>query len=697
MTITGTAREQTRARYPDRTGYAERDGVRIFWEEYGDGEPTLLFVPGFSLAHARLWKGQVAYFARHARVITYDGRGNGRSDRPTERAAYTDEQFAGDILAVLDATGTDRAVLVAISAGCQWSLLATKLHPDRVERLCLIGPGVGGDIPPTPVTWLPSFDEPRETYEGWEKFNRHYMMQDFAGFAEWFGHQAVSEPHSTKAIEDGVGWALETTPEVIAAAVPEPGESVAADLDAPLPCPGLIVVGSEDRITPAPIARGLAEKTGASLLEMAGAGHVPCGRHPVRFNLALRDFAIPRPPYRRTWTRALSRQRSALFVSSPIGLGHAWRDVAIARELRSLVPDLRIDWLAQEPVTRVLEAEGERIHPASTELASEVAHFDSESAGHGLYAFEAFRRMDEILLANFMVFHDLVEDEQYDVWIGDEAWDIDYFLHENPECKRAAYVWLTDFVGVLPMPEGGEREQFLVADTNAEMIEQVERFPRVRDRAIFIGAPEDIVPERFGPGLPDMRAWTEAHYTCVGYVVDPRPQGERDSVEADRVCVVTAGGSGAGEELLRLAIDAYPAAAERVPGLRMVVVAGPRIDPGTLPAVEGVDTVGYVHDLQRLLSACGLAIVHGGLATTMELTAAGRPFLYFPLKSHFEQRFHVQHRLQRHGAGRPMEIDETTPETLADAIASEIGGEVRYKPIAPGGARRAAELIAELL
>ena len=86
--------------------------------------------------------------------------------------------------------------------------------------------------------------------------------------------------------------------------------------------------------------------------------------------------------------------------------------------------------------------------------------------------------------------------------IGDEAWDVDHFLHENPELKRTAFAWMTDFVGWLPMPAGGEREAFLTADYNAEMIEHVERFPRIRDRAIFVGEPDDIVPDDFGPGLP---------------------------------------------------------------------------------------------------------------------------------------------------------------------------------------------------
>ena len=60
-----------------------------------------------------------------------------------------------------------------------------------------------------------------------------------------------------------------------------------------------------------------------------------------------------------------------------------------------------------------------------------------------------------------MVFSDLVEREHYDLVIGDEAWDVDYFLHENPELKRSPYAWLTDFVGWLPMPDGGAAEAAL--------------------------------------------------------------------------------------------------------------------------------------------------------------------------------------------------------------------------------------------
>ena len=144
-------------------------------------------------------------------------------------------------------------------------------------------------------------------------------------------------------------------------------------------------------------------------------------------------------------------------------------------------------------------------------------------------------------------------------------------------------------------------------------------------------------------------------------------------------------------------IAAYPEAKERVPDLRMIVVAGPRIDPASLPSHDGLEIRPYVHELYRHLAACDLAVVQGGLTTTMELTASRRPFLYFPLARHFEQNYHVRHRLDRYRAGRCMDYQTAGPADIAAAIATEIGREVDYRPVATDGAARAASMLASLL
>jgi pimeloyl-ACP methyl ester carboxylesterase/predicted glycosyltransferase len=700
--LTTEPREQTRARYPDESGYVERDGVRVYFEVYGEGEPTVLFVPPWSLVHSRCWKMQIPYFARHCRVIAFDPRGNGKSDRPVHAEAYGEFEYADDALAILDETGTEQAMVVTHSLGAQRSLLLAANHPERVTGLVVIAPSLM-IAPGHEYRDVYPFDEPLDTDEGWAKFNAHYWLRDFPGFVEFFISQGFTEPHSTKPTEDAIGWGLETDGETLVAL--STGRFIDKDeisaVCERVRCPVLVLHGDQDRLSPHRRGVALAEATGGTMVTLDGSNHFPHVRDPVKVNLLLREFVKPAEPARR-WVRGKSRRKRALYVSSPIGLGHAQRDAAIADELRKLHPDLEIDWLAQHPVTKALEARGERIHPASAHLANESHHIESESAEHDLHCFQAIRRMDEILLANFMVFHDLVRDEDYDLWIGDEAWELDYYLHENPEQKRAAYVWLTDFVGWLPFEDGGDREAFVTADYNAEMIEHIARFPRLRDRAVFVGNQDDIVPDAFGPDLPLIRDWTEEHYDFAGYVTgfDPGELGDRGELgyrDDERVCIVTVGGSGVGEHLLRRVIDAYPEAKERVPELRMIVVAGPRIEPESLPQHDGLEIRAYVHDLYRHLGACDLAVVQGGLTTSMELTANRRPFLYFPLHHHFEQNFHVRHRLARYGAGRCMDFETDGPAEIAAAIAEEIGREVDYRPVETDGAERAAKLIAELL
>src|SRR5260370_24101123 len=129
-----------RARYPDQEGFVERDDVRIFYEVFGTGEPTVLLLPTWSIVHSRIWKAQIPYLARHCRVITFDGRGNGRSSRPERVEAYSDKEFAADTLAVMDATATRHAVLVSLSARDYSALLLAAEHPERISRADFIRP-----------------------------------------------------------------------------------------------------------------------------------------------------------------------------------------------------------------------------------------------------------------------------------------------------------------------------------------------------------------------------------------------------------------------------------------------------------------------------------------------------------------------------------------------------------------------------
>jgi pimeloyl-ACP methyl ester carboxylesterase/predicted glycosyltransferase len=706
-----------RARKPDIGGYAERGGVKVYYEVFGAGAPTILLLPTWSVVHSRTWKMQVPYLARHYRVVAFDGRGNGRSDRPPGAASYLAAEYAADALAVMDATGTERAVLVSLSRGAAYSLHLAAARPERVTAQVFISPTTPlAPFSPARMPYARSFEEHLGSDHGWARDNAAYWQRDYAGFLEFFFSQVFAEPHSTKPIEDAIGWGTETTPVTLIdtrrGAILDAGTDIAPLLDR-IRVPCLVIQGTEDAIVGPDAGPLLVRALGrrARLVELAGSGHGPHARDPVKVNLLIRDFVDGLQPCGpgtpRRWMRARARPKRVLYLSSPIGLGHARRDAAIADALRRLHPDLKIDWLAQHPVTTFLEARNERVHPASAELASESSHIEGESAEHDLHCFQAWRRMDEILLANFMVLHDLVSADPYDLWIGDESWELDYYLHENPEQKRAAYVWMTDFVGWLPMPDGGPREAWLTADYNAEMIEHIARYPRVRDRAIFIGAPEDIVPGLFGPDLPAIRSWTEAHFDFSGDYIsgfDPIDIADRDAIRSelgyradDKVCIVTVGGSGVGADLLRRVIESFPRARQRVPGLRMVVVAGPRVDPAQLPAIAGVEIHGYVHDLYRHLAICDLAVAQGGLTTTMELVAANRPFLYFPLGHHFEQAFHVPHRLARYGAGRRMDYLTSTPESIAAAIAEEIGKPVSYPAIDHGAVGRVAARIAEML
>ena len=300
-------REQSRARYADDSGFIERDGVHVFWERYGDGSPTILLMPTWSVVHSRHWKLQIAYLARLFRVVTFDGRGNGHSDRPKDTPAYADSEFAADAVAVLDATGTDRAVACGLSMGAGYAIRLAVDHPDRVSGLVLFGASVPvWDRDPDEGDAMTdgSFEDPQPDDDDWNKYNAHFWRRDWPGFAAWFvGEKIFSEPHSTKATEDMIGWFLETDPETIITKErasflrpPADWERLSPTEGHALPflrrvaCPVLVVHGTDDRIIGIRHGRRLAEALGAPLVEGEGGGHSTIGREPVLANLLIRDF-----------------------------------------------------------------------------------------------------------------------------------------------------------------------------------------------------------------------------------------------------------------------------------------------------------------------------------------------------------------------------------------------------------------------
>lgn len=706
----------SRARLPDRTGVARRGAVALAWSSYGEGDPTVVLMPTWSIVPSRVWKAQVPYLSRHVRVVTFDGRGSGESSRPRGAAAYTHEEYAADTLAVMDAVGVDRAVLVSWSCGGAWSVHVAAGAPDRVLGLFAIAPACGFHVGADERDRY-AWHERQGHARGWAKYNRHYWLEgDYDDFLGFFFGECFSEPHSTKLVEDAVVWGHDIGPAVLADATAGRlgcDGATCADIEAlcaRVRCPVTVLHGTDDRVRGIRHGERLAELTGGTLVAVEGAGHGPAARDPVLVNheiLAFVDRFAPHPPRRVTGrSRARHRRPRVLYLSSPIGLGHARRDVAVASELRALRPEVEIDWLAQPPVTQVLAEQGERVHPASAHLATESGHIEHEAGEHDLHAFEAIRRMDEILVANFMLFDELIETEPYDLVVADEAWEVDHFLHENPHLKRSPFAWLTDFVGWLPMPDGGARDAALTADLNAEMIEHRARFPRLRDRSLFVGDPDDVVADGFGDGLPGIRQWTEQNFDFTGYVTgfDPARYADRDALRArlgyrpdERVCVVTVGGSGVGLSLLQRVLEAVPLIRRRAPDLRFEVVAGPRVDRSALPRRRGVHVHGYLPDLTAHLAACDVAVVQGGLSTCMELTALRRPFLYVPLRHHFEQNLHVRHRLERHRAGTHLGYEVAAdPDGVADAILRELDRRVDYLPVGTDGARRAATLLADL-
>lgn len=284
---------------PVRQGRVGRFGARTHYEVFGAGRPTVLLLMPNVITQGRAWKAQVSFLARSYQVVTVDPRGNGASDRPTEAAAYAVRELVDDGWAVLDAVGTRKAVLCGVCSGASLALVMAAEQPARVQGVVAINPSLPL-APPHP--WRTRYDfeaadpDPELVAEdGWARLNRQSWQRDWPGFAQFFFEQLFPEPHSTKQIEDCVGWATDSTPAVMLADADAPlsGYGTAASarqVCAGIRCPVLVITGTEDRCQPPDRGAAVAELTGAGHVVLRGAGHLPMARDPVIVNRLLRDF-----------------------------------------------------------------------------------------------------------------------------------------------------------------------------------------------------------------------------------------------------------------------------------------------------------------------------------------------------------------------------------------------------------------------
>ncbi|MFH1629475.1 MAG: alpha/beta fold hydrolase [Pseudomonadota bacterium] len=674
--------------------YAENDGVKIWYEVHGKGEPTLVMVHGFQVAHSEWFKRVfVPFLSRHMRVVTLDLRGNGKSDRPD--LGYDLETYVEDVHVVVEAADLDRFAMVGHSLGPKIIIKYNATHPGRARQLILLS----GFARITQSKGYPQ-GVPEKAMEG---VLQYWREQPEATLKE-FIKGACSEKYSLRIKELLWEWAHETSQKIWGLCYEA---AVATDIDnylKDIKIPVLIIHGQKDERIPYEASEYLQQKIpGSRLIPIPNAGHAFFRTWP-QVNIHILDFLKPElgqlPPKRRQ-----DGPPRILWISSPIGLGHVKRDLAIAEEMREKISGLTIHWLCVDPVRSFLEGAGEEIHRLSDALWDESGHFERYGKAYSLDATEAYWEMDKLLNNNFMVFTDAVREDGYDLVVGDESWEVDQYLHYNPSLKTAPFVFMTDFVGASNVSEDKTKRAH-VYNVNGTWVEMREVHPEASDLSIFIGDLEDIPDREFGEGLPNMRAWAKEHFSFPGYALpfDLADYSDRQTLRTelgfspeDKILLVAVGGTSVGRPLIEKCLEAQPILKEKIHGIRIVVLCGPRIAPDSFDHLDGIEFLPFVKDPIRYYAACDLAVIQGGLSTAMELTALGRPFLYFPLKDHFEQQHLVELRVKRYKAGVRMDFDDTSPSELAEAIANNMGTSVNYAPVNTDGAKKAASMIIEVL
>jgi len=396
--------------------------------------------------------------------------------------------------------------------------------------------------------------------------------------------------------------------------------------------------------------------------------------------------------------------KKILFISGSLGLGHVGRDLEIAGELRRLHPEIEISWMAESPASDVLEKAGEKLLPEAKLLFPSNSVLEKSAAEYKANLVQWAMNVRKGWVKNGEVYGRISEAYDFDLWIGDETYDLLIAMVNNPRSKKCPFVVIYDFLG-LDASTWNPIDHIAAYMTNRLWLKFLISEPPLADKSLFIGELEDVPDRSFGFLLPNRRKVAAKVVDFVGYVVPEDIKMYKDRAKArellgygdEPLILCSIGGTSAGKDLLDLCVRTYPLIRPKIPNVQMVLVCGPRLPPESIRAPEGVKVLGYVPNLYRHMGAADLSIVSGGGTITLELTALEKPFLYFPLEQHFEQEIGVASRCQRNRAGVKMICSKTSPESLAAAVFSNIGKEVSYASIPIDGSKEAAKRINELL
>lgn len=278
---------------PDETGVADSDGVRIAWSRFGDGPRSILFVPTWNFVDSRVLRHSVDGLRDQFRLLTFDARGSGSSDHPA--TGYGFDRHAADAVAVLDASGTTSASLVAASLGANTAVLLAATQSERIDRMVLIQPAI--DLPDEGSegnTNDPQADRSAVDASAWE--TAPDWKTDYAKFVPWFIAEVFPEPDSQPTIDEIVGIALEADHGMLLRQSAELDWNQAADHLADIRCPTLVIHGVADRTADLASSQAITMAIpGAQLEPLKGLGHRPDIRRPDVVNPLLAAFLVPAP------------------------------------------------------------------------------------------------------------------------------------------------------------------------------------------------------------------------------------------------------------------------------------------------------------------------------------------------------------------------------------------------------------------